>query len=215
MGCSWSGERDWPDAVPVEDCAKWMRTGDLVLFCGTGFFSMVIRLTSLAADWSHVGMVVVVNGELYITEANKDAVGVDAFTGEEHDGVQCVPLLKRLKSYDGSMAWVPVRGVGETPVSQVAEHKLISTYQELQRQGHLPKYNLHLDDLWEYATRTDDDNNMHDGKHEEVCVTWVAHCYKIMGHYRGNCGDLLLSDVAFGKMPLVGLTPGRLQHLRC
>lgn len=214
MACC-SGVRDWDDALRVDDILPRVRTGDLFLFCGTGLFSFIIRLTSPAKNWSHTGMAIVIGGVPCISEANKGSVGVDVFRNTETDGVQCVKLRERLLSYDGSFVWIPMRTLHDGgPIPADRAKRLIDAHKRFIQWNVMPKYNMHLDDLFEYATRTDDDDNIHGGKHEEVCVTWVAHCFKIMGYYSGKCGNLLLADVAFGNMGLHGLVACDMVHLK-
>lgn len=77
-------------------------TGDVVLFCGAGRVSSVIkRLTR--SRWSHVGMVIRAQelDLLLLIESTTLSPLTDMDTGERRDGVQVVALSERLSRFDG------------------------------------------------------------------------------------------------------------------
>lgn len=77
-------------------------TGDVVLFCGAGRVSSVIkRLTR--SRWSHVGMVIRAQDLdlLLLIESTTLSPLTDLDTGERRDGVQVVALSERLSRFDG------------------------------------------------------------------------------------------------------------------
>lgn len=74
-----------------------LQTGDIVLYSGTRLWSRVIRAFS-RSKWSHVGMVVRMNGDCWVIEAL------------EGKGVRCVPFTCWL-------AWGGEIGVGVSMLS--------------------------------------------------------------------------------------------------
>ena len=80
-----------------------LKTGDLVLFAGCGFFARVIRFV-LGGKWSHVGMVVRLSelpGRVLLWESTTLADLPDAETGRAGAGVQLVFASERLATYAG------------------------------------------------------------------------------------------------------------------
>lgn len=78
-----------------------MDTGDLVLFAGNGGVSFGIRLAT-RSRWSHIGMAVRLTGDsqLLLWEA---APAEESGNGM-HEGVRLVPLLERIRAYEGQVA---------------------------------------------------------------------------------------------------------------
>lgn len=96
---------------PYEDMRSDMRTGDILLFAGTGFISRAIqRITD--SEWSHVGMVLNVEEFDFVCcfESTTLSNIPDLTTGAKVRGVSLVPLSQRLASYDGRVAWRRLEG---------------------------------------------------------------------------------------------------------
>jgi hypothetical protein len=82
-----------------------LRTGDLVLFSGTGTFSRLIKFAS-GGKWSHVGLVLVEPGlhaEPLLWEATQLCDVQDVEREDAREGVQLVPLRERVRLYDGEV----------------------------------------------------------------------------------------------------------------
>lgn len=79
-----------------------LETGDLVFFSGYGFTSEIIKKAT-GSEWSHVGMVIVVDLlDLVLLWESTTLSNLDNLqTGEPTKGVQIVPLSMRTKTYDG------------------------------------------------------------------------------------------------------------------
>lgn len=98
------------------DIRNDLKTGDIVLFSGTGFISAGIKMASKSI-WSHVGMV------LDLPEYNFKALWESTTlskiknlgTGTHMKGVQLVPLSERFKTYDGKAAVRHLKGVHLDP----------------------------------------------------------------------------------------------------
>ena len=82
-----------------------LRTGNIVLFSGRCTISKLIRLLSWS-KWSHVGMIINDDPQypfplLYESTHNDTIKGLDV--GDYTQGVQIVPFLDRLMTYNGSI----------------------------------------------------------------------------------------------------------------
>lgn len=79
------------------------QTGDLVLFCGIGFDSTIIRLVSHDKNLSHVGIFVrnPITDELYILEANRGLEPFDMYTHTFKDGVRLSDAREKIEEYVG------------------------------------------------------------------------------------------------------------------
>ena len=87
-----------------------LKTGDLVLFSGSSFFSSVIKW-AVGGNWSHVGVVVRLAqfpGRLLLWESTTLADLPDVETGTKQAGVQLVYLSERLAGYDGKFKLRPL-----------------------------------------------------------------------------------------------------------
>ena len=174
--------------------------GDLIHFQG----STIIRWTSPIHQWSHVGVIVrAPSGDLAISEAYKTEIDYDVIRNDWHDGVQTVDLRKRLNTYEtGRMAWRPVRGneltLG-TRNTQILD--MIRSFKVM------PKYDMHLDNLFEYQTGTDNDENLDaEGNKMFVCTSWVTRVYQTIGWLPKNIYDGTLTLAHYGgdlRLPLI------------
>jgi hypothetical protein len=87
-----------------------LKTGDLILFSGTSFFSSVIKW-AIGGSWSHVGVVVRLPefpGRVLLWESTTLADLPDVETGKAQAGVQLVYLSDRLATYAGKFKLRPL-----------------------------------------------------------------------------------------------------------
>ena len=90
-----------------------LRTGDIIMFGGTGGSSGCIRFGSLNKRWSHIGVVVRIRmpdgrDVMGLSEAYPTIIGADLTrTGRErfHVGTQTTDLRTRLNTYKGQVAF--------------------------------------------------------------------------------------------------------------
>lgn len=203
MGASIS--KEWQgDRTTIEYILKHARTGDIIMFAGRGGSSDIIRCTSVAKYWSHVGVVVRFGDQCCITEAYKTVIDRDVLRNDYHTGVQTVDLRERLQSYDGEMAWRPM-GANVTPAQVNAFKIMMTTYPDDKVPGYCSTWRLW--DLVEYAFRLDDDDDVDEmtGREFFVCTSWTARVWQLFGIYRQDLdtGRLLLADV--GAMNITGI----------
>jgi hypothetical protein len=81
-----------------------VKTGDVILFSGRGFYSSIIRFGGLGKNWSHVGVIIKdEKGVAYVIESNPPIEGLlDIITGsEKKSGPRMSKLSDRIKGYDG------------------------------------------------------------------------------------------------------------------
>lgn len=81
-----------------------VRTGDVILFSGRGFFSSIIRFGGIGRNWSHVGVIVVnVKGVPYVIESNPPIEGLTDIVTKtwNKSGPRMSKLSDRLRGYDG------------------------------------------------------------------------------------------------------------------
>jgi len=83
------------------------KTGDAVFFSGKGLFSTLIQLKTWCKI-SHVGIVVVEDGEPMIYESTTMTNLPDIETGKFRKGVQKHPLKERIANYDGKVYHAPI-----------------------------------------------------------------------------------------------------------
>lgn len=86
-----------------------MRTGDILLFSGTGLISRGIQAIT-GSPWSHVAVVFDAGFDFICCfESTTLSDLPDLLTGKPIKGVQMVPLSQRISTYDGDLiAWRPV-----------------------------------------------------------------------------------------------------------
>lgn len=90
-----------------DDLHHQLKTGDLVLFSGRSAMSGAIKLLS-GGKWSHVGMVVRPPGPpgaIFLWESTTLCDIPDVETRRTVKGVQLVPLVERVRRYDGEITW--------------------------------------------------------------------------------------------------------------
>lgn len=80
-----------------------LKTGDVVLFSGNGLVAMGIR-AGTRSKWSHVGMVYVLDGEVFIWESSKVFSAKDMETGRQKKGVQLNLMSTRVEEVTGVVA---------------------------------------------------------------------------------------------------------------
>jgi hypothetical protein len=86
----------------VAQVARPPEAGDIMLFCGKGWSSDVVRLFT-RSQWSHVGIVLRDPGQpgLLLLEANVRSDVADVRTGRRMQGVSLVSLAEKLDQYEG------------------------------------------------------------------------------------------------------------------
>ena len=97
--------KKYPDYL--NDIKPEFKTGDLVLFEGKGLFSTLIKIKTLSKI-SHVGIILIENGEPVICESTTLSDLPDMDSGEFIKGVQKHPLKERIEKYDGKIWHAPI-----------------------------------------------------------------------------------------------------------
>lgn len=87
------------------DIRESLKTGDIVLFSGSGLVSNLIKLAT-GSKWSHVGMVLKLDEYDFVTLWESTTLNnrKDLLSGSYRKGVQLVQLSSRVDSYDGEVA---------------------------------------------------------------------------------------------------------------
>lgn len=95
-----------------ESLRKDLKTGDIVLFSGGSGISNGIKWATFS-DWSHVGMVLVLEEYDFVCLWESTTTGgiKDLKSGKVRKGVQLVPLSGRVRQYDGKIAVRRLMGV--------------------------------------------------------------------------------------------------------
>lgn len=167
-----------------------VKTGDMILFQGNGCASCMIRCMSPCNTWSHVGMVIVHEEKIMVTEAYDEIIACDVLRGDYHVGIQFVDLAVRLKEYESHrVAYRRLSG----EVDSRKTDDLVQRYCELKKES-VPLYNKDIIDFLEYGTRTDDDDNVHNGKKHYICTSWFA---ALMMHF-----EIVTTDISPGNYTL-------------
>jgi hypothetical protein len=103
---------------PYEEVRPLLKTGDIVLFSGSGFFSSLIRVAT-KSQWSHVGMILrhhewdpVFLWESVLTSTARDILLTGTLVGQ----VQIRLLSDRLNDYKQGV--VAIRGLNNVPRDQ-------------------------------------------------------------------------------------------------
>ena len=84
------------------------KAGDIIAFSGKSLFSKLIKLKT-HSDISHVGIIIIENGEPIICESTTLADLPDHYTGKIIKGVQKHLLSDRVNSYNGKVYHVPLQ----------------------------------------------------------------------------------------------------------
>ncbi len=152
-----------------------LKTGDLVLFSGSSFFSSVIKWV-IGGKWSHVGVVVRSPQRperVLLWESTRLADLADVETGRAAAGVQLVYLSERLARYAGEFKLRPL----DRPVTPEMEQAFAQRRAELRgRPYELEKLEL-LEaavDSWFRALKEERLNSL-------FCSELVAEAYQAMG----------------------------------
>ena len=152
-----------------------LKTGDLVLFSGSTFFSSVIKW-AIGGKWSHVGVVVrspQLPERVLLWESTRLADLADVETGRAASGVQLVFLSARLARYAGEFKLRQL----DRPVTPEMEQAFAKRRSELSgRPYELEKLEL-LEaavDSWFRALKEERLNSL-------FCSELVAEAYQAMG----------------------------------
>jgi hypothetical protein len=219
MGCCYSAPPEIPDDAPVVDldsAHKMLKTGDLVLYGGTGGSSGLIRCTSINRRWSHVGVVVMVRlpdgrSVKAVTEAYPSKIDEDlfAFGGWRfHTGTQTVELRKRLDTYEGQVAFRILRRGDGSAVPQAWRNEWAAQFRTLiYRDG--GRYALDLIRMYQNMHRGDDDLT----GQAYVCSGWVARILQEFGILRDT--DIDGTPLEWGNFTLFDFSnAGHLPYTR-
>lgn len=193
------------DVVRYGEIKDSLRTGDIVLFNGSGYESLWVKFGTIS-PWSHCGMIVrcphirqyiTADSEsfrglpglddpyndanhvddLYLWHSNQGKLTIpDLITGERKSGVQLTPLYRALRCYDGNVC---IRRL-YTP-----EHMSHSCSEEFHHflQENAPK--PYCASVWELFLATYDGillpENV-DQFRDFFCSKLLAYTYKILGY---------------------------------
>ncbi|MEC8325898.1 MAG: YiiX/YebB-like N1pC/P60 family cysteine hydrolase [Pseudomonadota bacterium] len=107
-----------------------LKTGDILLFSGNGFFSKVIKFAT-RSKWSHVGMVYKnrESGILFVYESTSISNVTNVDSGEPLNGVQLTPLSKRLRLYNGVVAVRKLENASLNDDAQAAIEQLMYEFE--------------------------------------------------------------------------------------
>ncbi|MEM9276770.1 MAG: hypothetical protein AAGA80_28105 [Cyanobacteria bacterium P01_F01_bin.143] len=189
-----------------------LKTGDIVLFHGKGFFSWAIKF-STKSNWSHVGMVVNdpdVHEEPMIFESTTLSNVRDSLTGKRRGGVQLVSYKDRINSYNGKIAVRPLN----VSRSDAFEEKVKNIINQL----HGREYE---ESLWQLANSSWDLLPISENKEDlssVFCSELVAHIYQELGFldeskpsneytpgdFEENAKLELLTGKLLGEVPVKG-----------
>jgi hypothetical protein len=189
------------------------------MFSGDGPDARLIRGLSVLSIWSHVGVVIVVNGRKLVTEAYPTIIDDDELRKKQrHRGVQTIDLRARLRDYPSHMvafrpivkrgASVGASAVGTTQGVSPALVRRFCAEVAAWRDEEVPQYSTFLTDFLEYGTRTDDDDNIHAGVKYYVCTSWAAHVLQLLQVLDNTVkpGNYCLSDFGFPNRQPTTLT---------
>lgn len=92
--------------MKYHEIRKELKTGDLVLFSGSGLVSNIIKAFT-GSRWSHIGMVVMLQEYDFavLWESTTLSKSKDLSTGSFKKGVQLAQLSDRINGYDGDIAF--------------------------------------------------------------------------------------------------------------
>lgn len=112
-----------------EEIRPSLKTGDVVLFQGTGIIPRVVRWWTGSPKWSHIAIVVRshdIDAVFCFESTTLNRVG-DIVAGEKVRGVQLSPLSARIKKFKGEVA---IRAL-EKPLSKTQEKSIFELVKEL------------------------------------------------------------------------------------
>lgn len=90
--------------MEYEIAKRDFRTGDILLFSGTGFISKLIQIYS-RSRWSHVGVIVdIPEYGLTLWESTTLSKCKDVFSNKSRKGFQVASLKKKIQCYEGDIA---------------------------------------------------------------------------------------------------------------
>ena len=85
-----------------------LKTGDVVAFEGYSFVSEIIKLTT-KSQFSHVGIIVVKDNEIFIYESTCKPITPDVLFKKWYKGVHCFNFLQRILTYPGRISVFPLK----------------------------------------------------------------------------------------------------------
>ena len=207
-----------PPGATVLDFARFLgnvRTGDVILFSGRGFFSSFIRCGSLGKNWSHVGVVVVETDASgtrtpFLIDSNTP-VGLHDFASGRDDksGPQMVNLAQRIIQYDGY--FVAARyldpSVESEELREAWRASLVSYVKSLPVSA---KYDTNPADFWGASMRANVD-----GTPNYYCTEFAAAALQHAGIIEAPipCENYTLDDFRFRIPTRAGLRYGEPAYL--
>lgn len=149
------------------------KTGDILLFKGSGLFSALI-MAAPGADYSHVGMFV--RHPTYgpcVFESTSLGTLPDKITGKKICGVQLVPFEQRINGYDGEVSHRPIVGP-RTLTQHQAVYDFINQYHgTLYEEDNLQLVRAELD-IFPWHRNKPDDSTL-------FCSETVVMCARVAG----------------------------------
>ena len=203
-----------------DNVSSRLRTGDIVLFAGTGLESAEVQWATCSA-YSHIGMVVrcrnalldqddVGSGarardQLYLWHSPSGAVPEpDVLSGRAKDGPQLNPLADMMRIHSGDVYVRRLRPVVRSRVRHALGDPCDGALLEYMRGAARKPYEQRLRQLVlsEYdgpGGRNDEDTSSY------FCSELVAHTYAVMGLLPGEtvCSEYVPSDFA-GRFRVLG-----------
>lgn len=157
-----------------------LKTGDILLFSGRGWFSTMVRMTT-NSEFSHVGMVIKDDRWDFLTiwESTKDHSLLDLESGNFSCGVQLFPLSRRLETYDGDVYFRPLEGV-------TVDEGMIAELAELRRQLKGRSFERDWGELFLAAKDFGFIKDNTEDLSSLFCAELVAEAYQAMGLLRRN-----------------------------
>jgi hypothetical protein len=93
---------DKESEVDLEDIIRESDTGDLIIFAGIGNDSNIVRMCSNTPVWSHVGVVVRLDGVNMLLDSSRDRT-LNSHGIRQKNGVKLRDLGKVLRKYNGNV----------------------------------------------------------------------------------------------------------------
>ena len=208
-----------PPGAETLDFATFLssvRTGDVIMFSGKGFFSSFVRCGSIGKNWSHVGVVVVGEGRggarvPYLIDSNTPVGLHDYATGrDDKSGPQMVILAERIIQYKGY--FVAVRYLDpEVEIPTMREGLRASLDSYVKSLPATAKYDKNPADFWGAAMRANVE-----GSPNYYCTEFAAAALQHAGVIRSAapCENYTLDDFRFRIPTVPGWKYGSPVYLR-
>ena len=180
-----------------------LQTGDIILFSGRCKMSRFVQLLMLG-KWSHVGMVVIDPNYdyplLYESTHSQQLRGLDI--GRRTQGVQLVPLHKRIKSYKGDIAVRQLHGVEFNADDHFMLDEIRSEMVGRPFESDLKQF-LKAQFRYKFYTQKEDLSTI-------FCSELIAHVYQVLGVLNGDAPSNCYTPMDFSARTDLRLTRGYL-----